>query len=119
MICPECQQDTDPTQRYCEVCNAEIDPDFDSFGSQLAYDDPQAIALRGSQRAQGLLVMAVFVLILVVAVRKIVDRPVVIEHVPAYTAPAKILSKVKAEVAIEPAVRVLDFPEKKKPQKKK
>jgi len=76
----------------------DIDPE--KLSAALAYEDEGAILERAERKTQGYLYLAVYILIVVISVRVIVNKPVAIEYGNGYAVPASTTERIKPEIAL-------------------
>lgn len=106
MLCPECGGDTNPTLKFCQLCNAPLDLDFDRIGAALSYESDDLVKERLERRITGYLYMSVFILVIVILFRIILDSPVNAELYPTFTVPAESVVQPENDsptLPVEPA----------------
>jgi hypothetical protein len=111
MLCPNCGEDTNPTMKFCQFCNAIMEIDFERVGAALAYESDDAVTERLERKTLGFLLLAVFLLINMIILRVIIDKPVVIIHSHSYSVPKSLANQIKPPEELPLKVKRFAIPE--------
>lgn len=110
MICPNCAEDTNPTLKFCEFCGSTLEIDFERAGAALAYESDEAAIERLDQKTLGYLYFSIYVLVVIIICRIIVNKPVKIQDSQSYTVPKTLSSPIKPGETISPKIKKVVLP---------
>jgi len=110
VLCPSCGNDTNPTLRFCEFCGSVMDIDFERAGSALAYEDEGAVSERMERRTLGFLYLSIYILVVVVIVRVLLNKPVQVEYSPSFSVPGKLSEGVTAKETLKVDWKTFELP---------
>lgn len=97
MFCDQCGEDIDPRLAgTCQIpgCPMQMDMDFDRISSALAYEDDEAILERVERRARALFNLSIYILVMALVLRFIIDRPVKVGYTVSYQAPVELTRNI-------------------------
>jgi hypothetical protein len=103
--CPHCGKDADPTLLYCKFCGMAVELDEVEVAKHIERNEERDAVEIMEQQTRIAVYVTAFLLVVVIAFRLIVVRPVTGEVAPGYYAPTKIVD----DKGIDPPA-ALDLP---------
>lgn len=93
MLCPNCNFDSAATAMYCEGCGIPLAFDVADIQADEERKQNEALLRDGIIKAKDLLVLALFLLGCVIALRVVLLRERPISHLPSYRVPHSVVQE--------------------------
>lgn len=113
MLCPNCGEDTNPTLKFCQFCNAVMEFDFERVGAALDYEADDVVAERLERKTLGFLYLSVYTLIVIIIIRVMIDKPTKFYYSHSYSVPKKLADGVQPDNKVPMTVKRFEIPKQK------